>query len=92
MFGWFKVLMGGQRPSRSLEGYQWSDAHASPPKEKWPEKPLPVLRTELAPDLVEGPWLRGGLPACPQADPLRTEILRSLYDEQARQETPEDAA
>jgi len=92
MFEWLKTLLVGRRPSRSLKGYQWSDAHASPPQEKGlREAPVaPVIAVTA--DQVEGPWLRGGLPACAPADTLRTELLRALYEEQSHQNAPEDVA
>jgi len=56
---------------------------------------VPVEKPKLSSassELVEGAWLRGGLP--PSADPevLRKELLRSLYEEQGRQQAPEDVA
>jgi len=43
-------------------------------------------------DLVEGPWLRGGVPSSSDPNQVRTELLRALYEEQEGQQAPEDEA
>jgi len=91
MFSWLKHWWGGSKRGRSLEGYQWSDAHSSPPKERLKVvAPDPPVRVGV--ELVEGAWLRGGVPSSHDPNQVRTELLRALYEEKEGQAAPEDEA
>ncbi|MEC7241422.1 MAG: HDOD domain-containing protein [Myxococcota bacterium] len=91
MLVWLKNWLGWGKAPRDLASYQWSDAHTSPPPvRRGPEPVLPQV--EVAPDMVEGPWLRGGVPSGSTCEEVRTALLRELYEEKERQAAPADRA
>ena len=91
MFDWLKTLLGTGKPSRDLASYQWSDAHTSPPQERPQEEPV-IEPVRVAADLIEGPWLRGGIPSGSTCEEVRTALLRELYEEKSRHSEPADVA
>lgn len=91
MLVWLKQWLGLGKPPRDLASYQWSDAHTSPPAERVEEEPE-MAQVQVAPDIVEGPWLRGGVPSGGSCEEVRTALLRELYEEKERQLEPADKA